>query len=105
MFKIFNNQLVGAPIGHVGTTVTADNAVLIDTLQVSAGMWIDPFPSQTDSGALPPKVAIRLNMKFLIKHNFNDSFCLIYTSRLKGTMFFILLLKCQIHSDIHVLLV
>lgn len=40
MFKIFNNQLVGAPIGHVGTTVTADNAVLIDTLQVSAGMWI-----------------------------------------------------------------
>lgn len=35
MFKIFNNQLVEAPIGHPGITLTTNNAVLVRILPVS----------------------------------------------------------------------
>lgn len=36
MFKIFNNQLVEAPVGHTETTTTADDFVVVSIFQVSA---------------------------------------------------------------------
>lgn len=40
MFKIFNNQLLGAPVGHTRTTITTGNAVLISPTQYQPGLWI-----------------------------------------------------------------